>query len=152
MRVHVICENAEVDAPRVWECVEGAAPCVLGGGAGGAQVQLAGGAGMLSVVALSGRAYVRLGARPFRPLTAPDRLDVRAHAATGLVVALDAAWARCYRFRVALRSSHPPPGLAPAWSAREHTARVLNREGDEPGGTGAPWRSGGGRRGVEQVP
>ena len=41
---------------------------------------------------------------------------------------------------------------ARASTRRDKWARVLNPEGDEPGGTGAPWRSGGGRRGVEQVP
>ena len=87
-------------------------------------------------------APTRLGAGP---PTAPDRLDVP-HAATGLVVALDAAWARCYRFRVALRSSHPPR----AWRPRGPRARRGGLERRAPGACGragaaraarAAWRA-----------
>ncbi len=68
------------------------------------------------IVICKGRAYVRRGARPFLALAAPDRIEVPAARLGTLVVALDAAWLRCYRFFCEGRQGG---GRVP-WSVRQH--------------------------------
>ena len=115
------CE-CDPDSPREWKVSEKLQEWALSGPDAEVRLEWDGRAPRVRVVACSGRAYVRLGARMFVPLTAPGRVDVPVARLGALVVALDAAWTRCYRFR-----RGGGRGASPYFSVQEHVGRWLWR-------------------------